>query len=971
MWEHPIGAAVAAVVAFAMPAVAAAWFMFAFGVDGRLVASAAPLKQAEAWHFVGLVLWHRSVNKARQELFQWYRSSNLFVDLNGQFGMSVGTLLGCGVYLATLETVPSTRPSAMFWVIPLVVVSAILGYCLGHYFRRRFFFLTSTDLVKSVLHARSATELGHVNRLFNQVLFGEFTGLSINSFESSTTQWHNLHGALAASVAQCKPLLEQALRDHVGLLNGRATFTRDDVDEFFARVWFQFLFGSHKHPALARPELALKSPNQSARDRREWPAQRLELFKTMHKALQSFLLTEFHNKSNSWSVLLSTATVTHVPLERAASLERALIFDDIETFMQSVKDWRYRLSLTNFEGELDKFINAETGDGGGGTETKGDFKTATATAAGGDKDVPQDIVDCAKAVRRLLKTEIPACARGEQQQQGDARFVDVDAPVSFADALEQELLKRFPDAVDNDNAEVRRQMLRDNMVLAVLVLDFVRTVELEWLISVTTAATMGSDSASVAPPMTNLDVIDKWPQLRQALTKAFFFPWRVRRVREPIVLKVAVETNGEREPTATRTMHDIFAAPAPAPAPSSTPSAPAVAAAASEFSLVPGDLVMINLVDSGFFFSTGPRSCIGKSAFLWIHEFFAEHVQPQLSPCKGDSCKSGCQDDSKGDSKRDDSKGDFKDDSKRMDSQASDTHPASLGRAVSGHDTTTHDDLHPASFSLTTEAATAPTAPSSPLTPLTTSSGRQDEADCLYASSCLQLDARHAHAETLPRHIGTATWTRTFSRRFLKSALEATEFKGVKSFFNVLDVHRRPAVVDYMVRCFMQHVQVSGLEFDAFASPESRGWLITGDLCAMSRDPNTGARRPIHTIRKAGKLPPGIKSGLVRASYSTSYSAAKVKQVPTTAAADDKSPPSQEQVLEMVGSPDLVGQRIVLVDDGISGGGTVLACAGLLEQCGATIVLVFCPLNHSYAKRKPEFVERFESRGRLLTCFDM
>jgi adenine/guanine phosphoribosyltransferase-like PRPP-binding protein len=984
MWPSPIDL-VAPLVGSLLPWTLLACLLYNDAACRAIMTSSAPLKEVEAWHFVLLSVWYRSADKARDALFKWYKCANFLVDFEAGFGMSMGAMLGSSIYFA-LVIMPAFHKYTMMLFFPLMV----LGCLVGRSFRRRIFFFTSTEFVKAVLHSRTATELGNVNRVFNQVLFGAVghEGLSINSYDSSTSHWQDLHNALAAAVAQSKPLLEQALKDHVGFLNGRATLTREDIDEFFTRVWCQFLFGSQKHPALARPSAfdPRKSTYQAAREQREWPELRLELFKNMHQALKRLLLTEFHDRSKLRYLFSSTSTTfasSTTAAAVAASIQRASIFEDIETLMQSVKDWRLRLSLSNLEGQLNNFIDTKV--------ENGDPKTPS-----DDAKTFQGIVDQAKDLRHLLKTEIPASARvasADVASNASSVDVDVDAPVSFADAFDQQLSKRYPDSEDaktdgsNLGEMFRSRTLRDNMVLAVLVLDFVRTVELEWLLSVTNTVTISP--GPVPAPVAKPDAIDKWPKLRRALTKGFFFPWRMRRVVQPIVLTTDVATAAAlraTENTGTRSMHDLFAAPSAssasvnfAPAVPTTPATVPLAQESksgptgahlleikkNQFSLVPGDLVMINLVDSGFFFSTGPRSCVGKSAFLWIHEFFAEHVRPQVSSRwkDDDDTKVVVAVDSNGDSKTD---------------QLRDLHPASLQPTVDGATAakkTTLDD-HPASF-VDVKVSPASTKP------CTAGDARSDERVDLAShypsmrANFLQLDPRNPHAATLPKHVGSATWTRTFSRQYLKNTLEASEFKGVKSFFNVLDIHRRPAVVDYMVSCFVHHLAISGLEFDAFASPESRGWLITGDLCATSRDPITGARRPIHTIRKAGKLPPGVKSGLVRASYATSYSAAELKQQQAAESKDSKSPPQSllqapaEQILEMVGSPDLAGQRIVLVDDGISGGGTVLACASLLEQCGAKIVLVFCPLNHSYAKRKPEFVERFESRGLLLTCFDM
>ena len=121
------------------------------------------------------------------------------------------------------------------------------------------------------------------------------------------------------------------------------------------------------------------------------------------------------------------------------------------------------------------------------------------------------------------------------------------------------------------------------------------------------------------------------------------------------------------------------------------------------------------------------------------------------------------------------------------------------------------------------------------------------------------------------------------------------------AFRRVVDGLAEPAVVDPRAAA----VGGGDRAFDLVAGVEARGFLLAA---AVALDAGTG----VVPVRKAGKLP----RERIAASYELEYGTATLELH-----TDSISP----------------GQRVLLVDDGLATGGTLLAAIGLVERLGGVV----------------------------------
>ena len=99
---------------------------------------------------------------------------------------------------------------------------------------------------------------------------------------------------------------------------------------------------------------------------------------------------------------------------------------------------------------------------------------------------------------------------------------------------------------------------------------------------------------------------------------------------------------------------------------------------------------------------------------------------------------------------------------------------------------------------------------------------------------------------------------------------------------------------------------LSGVDFDVIAGTESRGFILGTPLAY-------NLNKPFVLIRKKGKLPREVISKEYELEYGTA-------------------------VIEMHKDAIKPGQKVVLVDDLIATGGTMLAAAQLVEELGGEVV---------------------------------
>ncbi len=104
--------------------------------------------------------------------------------------------------------------------------------------------------------------------------------------------------------------------------------------------------------------------------------------------------------------------------------------------------------------------------------------------------------------------------------------------------------------------------------------------------------------------------------------------------------------------------------------------------------------------------------------------------------------------------------------------------------------------------------------------------------------------------------------------------------------------------------------RLENVDFDVIAGAEARGFVLGAPLAYLFH-------KPFVLVRKKGKLP----RETVSMEYDLEYGKATIE-----IHKDDIKP----------------GQRVVIVDDLIATGGTLAACAELVEQLGGEVVKVLC-----------------------------
>ena len=125
-------------------------------------------------------------------------------------------------------------------------------------------------------------------------------------------------------------------------------------------------------------------------------------------------------------------------------------------------------------------------------------------------------------------------------------------------------------------------------------------------------------------------------------------------------------------------------------------------------------------------------------------------------------------------------------------------------------------------------------------------------------------------------------------------------FRDVTSV--IQDADGLKLAIDEMIK------RLDGLDFDVIAGAESRGFVFGMPIAYV-------LHKPFVMVRKAGKLP----CETVSKTYDLEYGTATI---------------------EMHKDSVKPGQKVVLVDDLIATGGTIEACAGLVEELGGEVVKI-------------------------------
>lgn len=186
----------------------------------------------------------------------------------------------------------------------------------------------------------------------------------------------------------------------------------------------------------------------------------------------------------------------------------------------------------------------------------------------------------------------------------------------------------------------------------------------------------------------------------------------------------------------------------------------------------------------------------------------------------------------------------------------------------------------------------------------------------------------------------------TYPRDYAKTLIQAYQKSwdnGVKmqKFYDTLEIPRYPYLTDYLIS-FSQNLideynsKNSDREIEMIVAPEVRGIPLAAAFSYYMD-------LPLYFIRKEGKLPGPVKS----ITYKTSYA---------------------ENKIEINDTKEYKGKNVVLIDDGIAGGNTALACIKLLQDEGANVVMVIAIFNHQYKERCEEYAKYNEI---TYTVFDL
>eukprot|EP00448_Togula_jolla_P025940 CAMPEP_0170652036 /NCGR_PEP_ID=MMETSP0224-20130122/46692_1 /TAXON_ID=285029 /ORGANISM="Togula jolla, Strain CCCM 725" /LENGTH=283 /DNA_ID=CAMNT_0010983879 /DNA_START=23 /DNA_END=874 /DNA_ORIENTATION=+ len=144
--------------------------------------------------------------------------------------------------------------------------------------------------------------------------------------------------------------------------------------------------------------------------------------------------------------------------------------------------------------------------------------------------------------------------------------------------------------------------------------------------------------------------------------------------------------------------------------------------------------------------------------------------------------------------------------------------------------------------------------------------------------------------------------------RYIASRIPGFDFKGVPSFFDVGGITMDPKAFRLCIDVFEERYRAMDPPPTSCCGLDARGFLF-GPAVAQRLD------IPFFMMRKAGKLPGPV----MECAYQTEYS---------------------DEVLTVPCSAVRPGDRVIIFDDLIATGGTTIAAANLIVQCGGVVAEV-------------------------------
>lgn len=183
---------------------------------------------------------------------------------------------------------------------------------------------------------------------------------------------------------------------------------------------------------------------------------------------------------------------------------------------------------------------------------------------------------------------------------------------------------------------------------------------------------------------------------------------------------------------------------------------------------------------------------------------------------------------------------------------------------------------------------------------------------------------------------GQAIAKAKYGRDYLEKRIKSYPCEGLL-VRNLTEMFKDPGLNRNIVNRFAKIIKV--LNPDYIAAPEARALPTFGALTYRLNKPGI-------FIRKAGKLPKGTP---------------KLVEYYENALRPDNG-------IEMSLDEDLKGKTVVIIDDGISSGGTTLATIKLLERAGMRVIRVLAVVEYHYRER----VEAYKPWNALTdTLFDL